>query len=93
MNSNSALCEDTILTMIGPDVLSLAEFGLTLLKLKDDVISELRVENTTIEDVVCWMDNLEAPVFIYDASVFESYLVEQYLIDGDRLILFTEDAA
>lgn len=91
MNSNSVLSEDTVLTMIGPEILSLSEFGLTLLKLKDDLISELRVEDTTIEEVVRWIDNLESPVFIYDASVFESYQVEKYLVDGDRLILFTSD--
>lgn len=86
------LSEDSMLAMIGPEILSLAEFGLTLLKLKDDVISELRVENTSLEEVNSWLDNLETPIFIYDASAFESYQIEKYLFDGDRLILFTFDS-
>lgn len=80
-----------MLTMIGPDILSLTECGFTLLKLEGDVITDLQVENTSIEDVVRWMGDLEAPVFIYDVSQFESYLIEHYLIDEGRLLLFTKE--
>lgn len=91
MSSNPALYQDTVLTMIADEVLPLAPNGLTLLKLEGDVLSELRVDNISIEEIVIWIDNLVSPVFIYDVSVYESYLVEKYLVDGDRLILFTFD--
>lgn len=85
--------EGVVLTMIADEVLPLVPYGLTLLKLENDNLSELRTEGLSLEEVFRWVDDLTALIFIYDASVYESYLVEKYLIDGDRLILFTFDGS
>ena len=83
--------ESAVLAMIGPDIIPVTGSELALLKLKGDDIFEFRMEGSTIKDIVDWMEELETPVFVYDVSEFESYLIEKYMIDGDRLVLFTLD--
>ena len=83
--------ESTVPAMIGPEIVPVTGSELALLKLKGDDIFELRMEGSTIKDIVDWMENLETPVFVYDVLEFESYLIEEYMIDVDRLILFTFD--
>ena len=91
MSSNSVLSETDVQVMVGEDIISFSEFGLSLLKLCNDELVETVPNGQSQDEVRLWLNDLIEPVFVYDSSVREAYQIEHFLFDENRLILFSID--